>query len=154
MNTDYMKWLCDNLLELYNLDILPHLEGGVAKWVEGRYNNYTNLKPPEGNLYIIETSEGVAGMGAIHKISSDVGEIKGMYNRPEFRGNGFGKQMVKLLLDDGKRFGYTSFKLDSPDWSYAAHHLYKSVGFIEREKYPESEIPPIIQPYWIWMEKL
>ena len=80
-------------------------------------------------------------------------EIKGMFNKPEFRGNGFGKRMLNLLLEDGKRFGSNSFKLDSPNWSYAAHHIYKSAGFVERDRYSESEIPPIIQPYWIWMEK-
>ena len=102
---------------------------------------------------MIETNEGVAGMGAIQKIGSDVGEIKGMYNRPEFRGNGFGKKMMNVLLEKGRKIECTSYKLDSPNWSYAAHHIYRSVGFVERERYSESEIPPIIQPYWIWMEK-
>ena len=153
MNTEYMTWICDNLLEHYNLDALPYLEGGIPKWVEGRVNHYTHLKPPEGILYIIETSKGVAGMGAIQKLSPDVGEVKGMYNRPEFRGNGYGKKMFNLLLEDGKRFGCTSYKLDTPNWAYAAHHIYRSAGFTECDIYPESEIPPFIQPYWIWMEK-
>ena len=154
MNTEYITWICDSLLEHYNLDALPYLEGGIPKWVEDRVDHYTKLGSPEGNLYIIETSEGIAGMGAIQKLSPFVGEVKGMYNRPEFRGNGYGKQMFNLLLEEGKKFGCTSFKLDTPKWAYAAQHIYKSAGFNEREIYPESEIPPILHPYWMWMEKL
>ena len=156
MNTEYITWMCDSLLNHYNFDLMHYLNlnGGIPKWVEDRINNISPLSPPEGNLYIIETTEGIAGMGAIHKLGSDVGEIKGMFNRPEFRGNGYGKRMVNLLLEDGKRLGCTSFKLDTPKWALAAQHIYKSLGFIEREIYTESEIPPFIQLYWIWMEKL
>ena len=35
----------------------------------------------------------------------------------------------------------------------AAQHVYRSAGFQEREKYPETEVPPELQPYWIYMEK-
>ena len=155
MNKEYIIWQCDSLLKHYKFDLMNYvnLAGGIPKWVENRVNHITSLTPPAGILYIIETNKGVAGMGAIQKLGSDVGEVKGMFNRPEFRGNGYGRQMVSLLLEDGKRFGCSSFKLDTPKWALAAQHIYKSFGFKEREIYPESEIPSFIQPFWIWMEK-
>jgi len=34
-----------------------------------------------------------------------------------------------------------------------AHYLYRSAGFQEIEPYPESEIPPEFQRYWVFMER-
>ena len=60
------------------------------------------MKLPEGTLQILEVDGKVAGMGVVHKLSEDTGEIKRMYNRPEHRGNGFGRLMLNTLLDIGK----------------------------------------------------
>jgi hypothetical protein len=36
----------------------------------------------------------------------------------------------------------------------AAQHVYRSAGFREIVKYTETEVPPEMQPYWIYMEKI
>ena len=154
MNIEYMSELCDDILRIYDFDMRPGFDPTLPQGVKNNIPNYTNLKPPEGNLYLIKTDQGIAGMGAVHKLNEHVGEIKRMYNLPEFRGNGFGRQMFNVLMEEGKKWGCSSFKLDTPKWAKAAQHIYKTSGFVEREIYPESEIPPIIQPYGMWMEKL
>jgi GNAT superfamily N-acetyltransferase len=153
VNIEYMSELSKDILRIYNFDMQPAFDPDLPQWVKNNIHNYTDLKPPEGNLYIIETDQGIAGMGAIHKLSEQVGEIKRMYKRPKFRGNGFGRRMINVLMEEGKNLGCLSYKLDTPKWAKAAQHIYKTSGFVEREIYPESEIPPIIQPYWMWMEK-
>jgi hypothetical protein len=35
----------------------------------------------------------------------------------------------------------------------AAQYVYRSVRFQERDKYPETEVPPQFQPFWLYMEK-
>jgi hypothetical protein len=35
----------------------------------------------------------------------------------------------------------------------AAHHLYRSFGFIERNEYPETDIPAQLRSQWLYMEK-
>ena len=92
-------------------------------------------------------------MGALRKLGDEVGEIKRMYTRPSFRGRGYGRRMLNRLLAAGSEFGCSSFLLDSPRWSHAAHHIYRSTGFEERGEYPESEVPPIFRSYWLYMEK-
>jgi len=57
------------------------------------------LKPPGGILYMLVVEGEVAGMGALRKLSDEVGEVKRMYNRPHYRGRGLGKKMLKRLLD-------------------------------------------------------
>ena len=60
--------------------------------------------------------------------------------------------MLNELLEIGRGLGCTRFLLDSPNWAFPAHGLYKSVGFKEVEEYPESEIPAEWRHYWIFME--
>jgi ribosomal protein S18 acetylase RimI-like enzyme len=79
--------------------------------------------------------------------------VEGIQLVPKYRGRRYGRIMLNRLLEEGRKFGCSSFRLDTPKWAHAARHLYMSTGFTEREAYPGSEIPPMFQPYWIWMEK-
>lgn len=79
-----------------------------------------------------------------------------MYNRPEYRGKGYAKQLFNRLIEEGRNIGITGFQLRTPVFSHAAHHIYLSDGFREVEEYPESLMPILpstLQPYSIYMEK-
>ena len=92
-------------------------------------------------------------MGAIHKLEKNIGEIKRMYIRPEYRGRKLSRKILNQLLETGDKMGCVSYILDTPKFAYAAQHLYKTAGFTEIEHYTESEIPPLLQPFWMYMEK-
>ena len=62
----------------------------------------------------------ILGMGALRKLSVSVGEFKRMYIRPKFRGKGFGKQLVNILLKDGRRFGCSSFTINDASLIFEA----------------------------------
>ncbi|MCJ7631652.1 GNAT family N-acetyltransferase, partial [Candidatus Bathyarchaeota archaeon] len=79
--------------------------------------------------------------------------IKRMYIRPAYRGKGYGKALLHQLLHKAKEFGYHSIYLDSPPFLTTAHHLYHSNGFIDREEYPETEVPQQLRSKWLFMEK-
>jgi len=111
------------------------------------------LKPPDGIIYLLVVEGDIAGMGALKKLSDEIGEIKRMYIRPPYRGKGYGKQMLNRLLEAGREFGCSSFRLETSKFMTTAQHIYKSAGFIEREEYPECETPPILRPYQLFMEK-
>ena len=153
MNIEYLTWIFTQLDENYQLDTASMLGQTVPEWVNDNLEPYTSLKPPEGILYMLEVDGEVAEMGALKRLSDDTGEVKRMYNRPRYRGRGYGRRMLNRLLEDGRKLGCSAFRLDTPKWAHAAQHIYRSAGFTEREAYPESEIPPLLQPYWIWMEK-
>ena len=86
------------------------------------------------------------------KLVSNVGEIKRMFVRPEFRGKGIGKALVRGVLNEARFVGYHKLCLDSTKFMQAAHRLYKSFGFFEIEPYKESEIPEEYHQYWVFME--
>ena len=50
-------------------------------------------------------------------------------------------------------FGCSRILLDTGQFMTTAQNVYRVAGFKEIEKYPESEVPPEMQPYWLYMEK-
>ncbi|GAH09307.1 unnamed protein product [marine sediment metagenome] len=76
-----------------------------------------------------------------------------MYIRPNYRGNGYGKKILELLLKKGEEFGFSSIRLDTGEFMTAAHRVYRSAGFQECERYLESEVPEFFLPHWLFMEK-
>jgi GNAT superfamily N-acetyltransferase len=124
--------------------------------VEELSSPYVQIKPSEGALFILDVDGEVAGMGAMRKLGGNRGVINLMYNRPRFRGNGYGKQMLDRLMEAGRELGVSIFQLITPTFSHVAHHIYRSAGFVERDEYPESLMPsilPILVPARIYMEK-
>ena len=153
MNIEYLSWIFDQLYLNYQLVRARDIAQTIPEFVDDRVEPYTNLKPPEGIVYLLVVDQEVAGMGALRKLNEEVGEIKRMYNRPQYRGRGYGRKMLNRLLEFGREFECSSFLLDTPKFSHVAHHIYKSAGFKERDEYPESEILPEFRQYYLFMEK-
>ncbi len=153
LNIEHLTWAIDQLRENYQLDVVSESGQTVPEYVDDHLEDLTSLKPPDGIIYLLIVDGDVAGMGALRKLSDKVGEIKRMYIRPPYRGRGYGKQMLNKLLEAGREFGCSTFLLDTAKFMTAAQHIYKSAGFIEREEYPESEIPAIFRQHWLFMEK-
>jgi ribosomal protein S18 acetylase RimI-like enzyme len=109
--------------------------------------------PPHGRLVLADQDGEVAGIACLRKIKADIGEIKMMYVRPNYRRRGIGKILVEHLFNKAREIGYSRVRLDSARFMKAAHSMYRSVGFEEIAPYPESEIPEEFQPNWIFMEK-
>ena len=106
-----------------------------------------------GIFYLLQEGEEIVGMGAIRKLKKDVGEIKRMYIRPEFRGKGFGKALLQQLLAKGKEFRFSAVYLDTALSMKTAQHICRSAGFIGSEQYAETEIPQSVRHLWLYMEK-
>ena len=153
MNIEYAIWLWDQLRENYQVDPSSVTGQTPQEYVEDHLESFVSLKPPEGILYILEVDGDVAGMGGIRVLRETVGEVKRMYNRPQYRGRGLGKKMVNKLLETGRELGCKTFLLDSARFMSAAHHIYRSAGFTDRGEYPESEPPQVLRKYWVFMEK-
>lgn len=109
--------------------------------------------PPKGKLLLSFQSGGPAGVACLKNLSGETGEIKRMYVRPQFRGKGIGKALVQKLVDEAQTIGYRCIRFDSARFMTEAHHLYRSMGFVEIEPYEGSEIQKEVQSYWIFMEK-
>jgi len=98
---------------------------------------------PEGELYVLFSSEEPIGCGALRPIAPGVAEIKRMYLRPEARGLGEGRRLLQRLVSDARARGYAQVKLDTLARLIPAVELYRSEGFRETIPYnanPEADI--------------
>jgi GNAT superfamily N-acetyltransferase len=159
LNAEYMNWWLRGIEECFKTD-LATLLGWSKKAVENKKQEYLTSEveklcsDPHGIYYLLELEGAIIGMGALHQIREETGEIKRMYIRPAYRGKGYGKALMQQLLQKAKEFGYRSVYLDSGRFMTTAHKLYRSFGFVECNEYPGTEIPPQFRPQWLFMEKI
>jgi GNAT superfamily N-acetyltransferase len=144
---EHLDWANARLNEEYgiNFDIESMVERDMAK--------LEIFLPPDGRLLLATEGGRAVGIACMRRIREDMGEIKRMYVRPEFRGRGIGRALLEALLAEAQEIGYPRVRLDSTRFMKAAHALYRSAGFQEIEPYAESEIPPEFQHEWVFMEK-
>lgn len=76
------------------LDLL--LEADPEKEVVEKY-----LK--EGELFVLTYKEDIACVAVITKVNDDTIELKNIATKKEYRGNGYGKKMLKYLADNYKQ---------------------------------------------------
>ena len=145
--SDYLGWVGERLGEEYGLqfDVMGKVEEDMVQ---------LNLfLPPSGRLLLAIEGERPVGIGCLRKSREDVGEIKRMYVRPEFRRRGIGHALLDALMAEAGEMGYWVIRLDSPRFMDAAHARYRSAGFHPIEPYAETEIPPEAWQHWVFMEK-
>jgi len=158
LNVEYMNWWLRGIEECFKTD-LATLLGWSKNAVENKKREYLTsgieklCSDPHGVYYLLELGSAIIGMGALHQIREKAGEIKRMYIRPAYRGKGYGKTLLQLLLHKAKEFGYNSVYLDTGRFMTTAHKLYLSLGFIECNEYSETEIPPQLKSQWLFMKK-
>ncbi|MCW3989819.1 MAG: GNAT family N-acetyltransferase [Candidatus Bathyarchaeota archaeon] len=154
LDTEYLTWQINQVIEKEQINIESQHEE-IIQAVNRHFNVLASLEPPVGILYLLGVNEEVAGMGGIRKLSDEVARIMWMYIRPIHRGRGYGKQLLNILLENGRNFGYSTFQLAPPKFGHVALSLYRSAGFKEVE---DSEglletLQPLYKPYYIVMEK-
>jgi ribosomal protein S18 acetylase RimI-like enzyme len=90
---------------------------------------------PQGRLYLAKVDDETAGCIAMKPLADDVCEMKRLYVRPNYRGQGIARSLVQTLFDEAKMIGYSTMRLDTMQRMEAAIQLYKSFGFVETGRY-------------------
>ena len=98
----------------------------------------------EGVHFFVLRSDGVAagcgGVLFVDDADDPYGEIKRMYVRPEYRGLGFGRQILEHLAEHARTQGLTLLRLETGVHQGEAIALYERLGFVG--------IPPF-GPYFV-----
>ena len=77
----------------------------------------------------------LVGCVALRPLGSGVCEMKRMYVRPGFRGQGVGRILAQNIIAEARRRDYRKMRLDSLPIMKEAQTLYRSLGFREIDPY-------------------
>ncbi|HWE46746.1 MAG TPA: GNAT family N-acetyltransferase [Caulobacteraceae bacterium] len=91
------------------------------------------LKAPDIAVFALYDDEGLAGAGALKRLSGPHAELKAMYVSETRRRSGAGSAMVEHLVGQARARGLTRVSLETGAWPYfaPARALYAKHGFTE-----------------------
>jgi putative acetyltransferase len=96
--------------------------------------------PPRGRLLLALADNGAAGCVALRPLGGRVCEMKRLFVRPAFRGQGFGKRLAQRVIAEARVASYTTMKLDTLASMQAAISLYEQLGFVRCAAYYETPL--------------
>ena len=122
-----------------------HLYLEIQHYDDEKENPSLKYALPDGRLYLDMSDDGIArGCIALRKLSDGKGEVKRLYVRPEYRGNGIATALVERIIEDARNIGYKELYLDTLPELESAVRLYKSFGFEETGQYNDSPVDKTI----------
>lgn len=143
------------LLDYYNV-MIPMNPPEIAAVLSAENNadefwaEVHEYMPPHGRLALAHDRNGVLlGGGMMRTIRDDAVEFKRLFVRPQGRSLGLGRMLVQARLDAANEMGMKHVFADTLRGTVAMQALYKSFGFREIDRYPESYTAislPVLQP--------
>jgi len=81
---------------------------------------------------------------ALRPLADGACELKRLYVRPDARGSGAGRALAEAVVEEARRLGYRTMRLDTLPTMDAARALYRSLGFVPAERYSDNPIPGVL----------
>jgi carbonic anhydrase len=104
------------------------LNDGLGELLEGN-----------GRLYLAEIGGVPAGLVGLKPLAEDVGEVKHLYVRPDFRGLGIARSLLHEVVSEAEALGFRCLRLETTSFMREAQALYRSLGFVETSAYEGGE---------------
>lgn len=140
--------------EIERLEDISGQEIDLETLVAATVDNIDAYLPPRGRLWLVrDEMHRLLATICVKMVRPDTAEIKRLYVRPEGRGQGLGRRLTLMALDAARELGAGRVVLDTGQWLTPAIALYRSLGFEEIPRYPESENDAALEPYLVYMEK-
>lgn len=117
---------------------------------EACYNlTVEEMADPTVTVWIARDGDAAIGCGALKRHSDTVGEVKRMFTRPAWQGQGVGRSVLDKILETAEREELETLVLETGDQHPAAWAIYEKAGFTRCGPvldYPDS-------PYSVFYQK-
>ncbi|MFZ4798030.1 MAG: GNAT family N-acetyltransferase [Bacteroidia bacterium] len=134
---DDISALVDNRI-LFALELSEGQNEETIELLRNQMNKYFSKATVDNTCisFIAKCDEVVAGIGSVHlrdmpgnfkNPSGKCGYIMNMYTVPSFRRNGICKNILNLLVEEGKKYGYNAFELHA---TKEGEKVYVQEGFV------------------------
>ena len=87
------------------------------------------MAEPTVSVWIARDGDTVVGCGALKRHSETTGEVKRMFTRPAWQGQGIGRRILGEILSVAEREELTTLVLETGDQHPAAWAIYEKAGF-------------------------
>ncbi|MFM7332336.1 MAG: GNAT family N-acetyltransferase [Brachymonas sp.] len=102
-----------------------------------------SFAPPDGRVYLAWIGTTLAGCVALRRHDEHSAEMKRLYVRPAFHGQGLGKQLAAHIIQDAQQLGYRRILLDTLPTMHAAQSMYEGMGFKDTGAYTHNPIEAV-----------
>lgn len=124
---EYVEWLDVDLAFQGFPEELAGLPGAYA--------------PPAGRLLVARAQGPAAGCVALKPRGPGTAEMKRLWVRPAFRGQGLGRALAEAAIAGAREIGYRRLVLDSLPKLAPAIAMYRRMGFTDTAPYYEGALP-------------
>ena len=100
--------------------------------------------PPRGALLLALAGSEAAGCVALRPLAGGVCEMKRLFVRSEFRGQGLGRRLGERIVAEARAIGYRMMRLDTLPSMHAAIRLYERLGFVRCAAYYQTPLPDTV----------
>lgn len=133
------------LFNEYTQDIIDHEKSfeyylKLQNYDDEINNLETVYSLPMNRLYLLVIDDVIAGSVVLKYKDDESCELKRLYVKREYRGNGYGYYLTNHIIKVAKEIGYKYMYLDTFAFLDKALIIYKKIGFYEIPKYNNNPI--------------
>jgi GNAT superfamily N-acetyltransferase len=115
------EWLDEQVLTHHGFHLFT--DGDVRGRMDILVPRFTSYDPSEAILLLLTVNGNIAGMTRLDKFSEGIGMIHNVYIYPEYRGRGLSKQMMYVIEEKARDFGFKFLRLDVGGFNIVAQKL-------------------------------
>ncbi len=107
---------------------------------------------PPGGALLLATADGAPlGCVALRGLQDGACEMKRMFVPAHAHGRGIGTALGQAVVEEGRRLGYRTMRLDTSIRQDEARRLYRRLGFVDTAPY--YDLPESLRAWLVFMER-
>jgi putative acetyltransferase len=119
------------------VDASPNARAAIAEDARQLPGPYVE---PFGGIWLASVDGSIAGCAALKRFEGTIAELKRMFVRSRFRGQGIARQLLHRVVEEARARNYESLRLGTLHEMTAARSLYESAGFVTIPPYRPIEL--------------